>query len=100
MLHTLLQYAKRKGLNAETGFTPKLVRWLIVFDERGRFLNVHDLRDPNIKASKGRTFAKAPHLRFSGDTPMRQFLIDTAQYALLYKAAAADQKLARSTSSS
>jgi len=93
MLHTLVEYAKRKGLNPEAGFTPKTVRWLIVFDGEGRFLNVHDLADANTKGSRGRSFAKVPHLKFSGDTPMRQFLVETAQYALLYKARKPDKKL-------
>ncbi|MCG3125526.1 MAG: hypothetical protein CHACPFDD_00350 [Phycisphaerae bacterium] len=93
MLHALVQYARRKGLDAEAGFTRKTVRWLVVFNAKGRFLNVLDLTDPNTRGSKGRTFAKAPHLKFSGDTPMRQFLIDTAEYALLYEADKSDKKL-------
>jgi len=93
MLHALVEYAKHKGLHAETGFTPKNVRWLIVFNGHGRFLNVHDLADPNTKGSRGRTFPKVPHLKFSGDTPMRQFLVETAEYALLYEAGKPDKKL-------
>ena len=83
MLHALMEESRRLGLDAEAGFIAKAIRWLIVFDERGRFLDVIVQNEQGSKR-KGRTFPKAPHLKFSGDTPMRQFLVDTAEYALLF----------------
>lgn len=76
----------------EAGFIPKTVRWLIVFDEQGRFLNVVEQTQPGGRR-RGRTFPKVPHLKFSGDTPMRQFLVDSAHYALLYGVEKPDDKL-------
>lgn len=82
MLHQLVEYATAQGIAGEAGFTPKLVRWLITFSPDGKFLGVVDLSGGERK-SKGREFPRAPHLKFSGDTPMRQFLVDTAKFAVL-----------------
>ncbi len=93
MLHTLVDHAKRLNLHAEAGFIPKVVRWLIEFDETGRFLGVIEQSDPEGGRRKGRAFQKAPNLKFSGDSPLRQFLVDTAHYALLYGVEKPDKKL-------
>lgn len=89
MLHALLEYAERAGIAGEAGFKPKTVRWLLQFDSRGRYLGLV----PADEDRKGRTFERVPHLQFSGDTPMRQFLVDTLQYALLYGQDDPDAKL-------
>ena len=98
MLHELVGYASAHGIAGEAGFTPKLVRWLITFDSDGRFLGVIDLAGGN-RESKGQEYPRAPHLKFSGDTPMRQFLVDTAKFVVLlgeespsHNASAADRK--------
>ncbi len=93
MLHTLVEYAKRNGLDAEAGFVPKTVRWLIVFSKKGEFLNVVDQVDANDKRSKGRVFSKVPHLILTSAPRLRQFLVDSAQYALLYGQDKPDKKL-------
>lgn len=84
MLHALIDYADKVGISGEAGFVPKTVRWLITFGNRGEYKGVMSLSDPEDKKGKGQSFPKVPHLKFSGDTPMRQFLVDTAQYVLLY----------------
>ena len=37
MLHELLNYSVREGLESEPGFTPRWVRFLIVLDRSGQF---------------------------------------------------------------
>ncbi len=91
MLHALLEYAQRAGIDAEPGFAPKRVRWLLQFSREGQYVGITPASDDK----KGREFPKVPHLKFSGATPMRQFLVDTAQYALLYGEDEPDEKLLR-----
>jgi CRISPR-associated protein Csd1 len=91
MLHALLEYAEQAGIDAEAGFAPKRVRWLLQFSEEGEYVGLMPASDEK----KGREFAKVPHLKFSGDTPMRQFLVDTAQYAVLYGEEDPGEKLLR-----
>lgn len=80
MLHALLDYARETGLKAEAGFKPKRVRWLLQFSPSGQFRGLV----PASGERGGRQFEGVPHLQFTGDTPMRQFLVDTAQYAVMY----------------
>ena len=80
MLHALLEYAGRAGVSGEAGFKPKGIRWLLQFSPSGRYLGLV----PSSEGRAPRVFPRVPHLQFAGDTPMRQFLVDTAQYALLY----------------
>jgi len=61
MLHYLAEYARRENLSVVPGLKPKAVRWLIVFDEQGRFLSVVDLTGGN-KKSKGREFPACPEV--------------------------------------
>ena len=91
MLHALLEYAERAGISAEAGFKPKRIRWLLQFSSSGEYLGLL----PASEDRRGREFARVPHLQFSGDTPMRQFLVDTLQYALLYAEDAPSEKLLR-----
>jgi len=93
MLHALVEYGRKQNITGEAGFTSKTIRWLINFDTDGNYLGIMSLGDPADKRNKGRIFEKVPHLKFSGDTPMRQFLVDTAQYALLYEEDQPDSKL-------
>ena len=89
MLHALLEYAERAGVSGEAGFKPKQIRWLLQFSSSGEYLGLL----PASEDRRGRKFARVPHLQFTGDTPMRQFLVDTAQYALLYGEDAPSEKL-------
>lgn len=95
MLHALLEYGRTHGIAGEAGFTSKAIRWLVAFDRQGRFLNIMPATQTEGGRSRPRMLAKAPHLAFSGDTPMRQFLVDTAQYALLFEVTEPDAKLLR-----
>ena len=92
MLANLIEYAKREGIEAEAGFTPKTVQWIVRLSNSGKFLGVIPQSESG-KKRRGRVFPKVPHLRFSGDTPMRQFLVDTLKYALLFGEDHPDEKL-------
>src|SRR4051794_26878195 len=76
MLGALLQYAQDHDLVAEPGFAPKLVRWALICDTDGRFLEVLDLAT---EGSRGRTFRKCPELSQPemkhGGAGCRHFLI-------------------------
>lgn len=61
MLHELVKYAEREGLNPEPGFKAKTVRWLLVFTPDGHFLGVQG-RGGEDRKSKGGVFAKCPDL--------------------------------------
>jgi len=91
MLTELVHYARLKALDVEASFRPKDIKWLLLFKPDGTFIDVAPLGTEK----RGLTVAKCPHLQFSGDTPMRQFLVDTAEYLALLGANAADAKLHR-----
>lgn len=94
MLHTLLEFARAAEISAEAGFKPKRVRWLLQFSPDGEYLGLVPASDN----PRGREFPKVPHLQFSGDTKMRQFLVDTAQYVMLYgEQEVSDKLLAKHT---
>lgn len=84
MLHKLIEYADRHGIHGETGFSFKRIRWLLNFTPEGKYLGLIELNQAGAKPGVGKEFVKVPHLKFTGDTPMRQFLVDTTHYALLY----------------
>lgn len=60
MLEALAKYADRKGLSAEPGFSPKLVKWLIRLDRDGRFLSVDILGSPDDKKNPGLAIPRCP----------------------------------------
>lgn len=93
MLRALIEYAKQHDIHGEAGFTSKRIRWLLTFSSQGEYLGIIEQTEPGGKPGAGKLFSKVPHLRFSGDTPMRQFLVDTTQYALLFGEDAPKKKL-------
>ena len=93
MLQQLIEYAERHGIYGEAGFTSKRVRWLLTFSSQGEYLGIIEQSEPGKKPGVGKVFPKVPHLKFGGDTPMRQFLVDTTQYALLYGEDTPNKKL-------
>jgi CRISPR-associated protein Csd1 len=93
MLHKLIEYGERHEIHGEEGFSCKRVRWLLNFSSSGKYLGLVEQTEPEAKPGVGRQFFNVPHLKFAGDTTMRQFLVDTTQYALLYGEAADDEKI-------
>lgn len=86
MLNRLIEYADAHGIEGKLGFSRKRIRWLIQFNPVGEFIGVYDY------GKSGKDFPYVPHLQFSGDSPMRQFLVDTLQYLLLYDVSEKDEK--------
>ncbi|MEW6236846.1 MAG: type I-C CRISPR-associated protein Cas8c/Csd1 [Candidatus Omnitrophota bacterium] len=72
---------------SEPGFTSKIVRWAMVFDNEGDFLEALDLADPNDKKRKGRLFEKCPDLSqpelVGGNETRCHFLIETTSVVTL-----------------
>lgn len=95
MLGQLVRYARGHNLVAEPGFAPKTIRWALVCDREGKFLEVLDLADG--PKSPGRTFAKCPELsqpELKGGGPgCRHFLADSADVAALLSDGEPDVKL-------
>jgi CRISPR-associated protein Csd1 len=60
VLEALAKYADRAGLTVEPGFSPKLVKWLIRFDPRGRFLSIDELGVLGDKKNPGKSIARCP----------------------------------------
>ncbi|HEX3553858.1 MAG TPA: type I-C CRISPR-associated protein Cas8c/Csd1 [Thermoanaerobaculia bacterium] len=94
MLGALLDYAHDHELVAEPGFAPKLVRWALVCDADGRFLEVLDLA---AEGSRGRTFKRCPELSQPemkrGGSGCRHFLVDSADVVALLADGEPDAKL-------
>jgi len=76
MLHELVNYADSHGLG-EAGFVSKRIRFLIQFSPEGEYLGIYDY------GRSGEEFPDVPNLMFSGDTPKRQFLVDTVDFLTL-----------------
>ena len=95
MLGALVQYARSHDLVAEPGFAPKVIRWALVCDANGRFLEVLDLADG--PKSPGRTFRKCPELSQPeikrGGPGCRHFLADSADVVTLLADGEPDAKL-------
>ena len=88
MLGFLIKYAEDNGLDAEPGFKPKDVRWALLFNEDGGFLDVVELGDVGNRRNRGQTFPKCPDLSQSelikGGVTRSHFLVETAQVVAAY----------------
>ncbi|MBW1712351.1 MAG: type I-C CRISPR-associated protein Cas8c/Csd1, partial [Deltaproteobacteria bacterium] len=86
MLELLLKYGRGHGLGAEPGFSPKSIRWAIVCQAGGRFLDVVELGDAGQKRNPGRLF-KCPNLSQpemkAGGVTKSHFLADGAEVVAL-----------------
>ncbi|HPB31427.1 MAG TPA: type I-C CRISPR-associated protein Cas8c/Csd1 [Candidatus Sumerlaeota bacterium] len=95
MLHQLVQYARDHNLAVEPGFKPKDVRWLIVLDDNGQFLDIMELGDTDDRRNKGRSFLSPdmsqPQMK-SGGIIKSHFLTDALDVVLLYGKNADDPK--------
>lgn len=87
MLNLLIDYAKTHGLTIDPGFKPKTIRWAIVCDEAGRFLNVQELGNFDVKNNRGQAFNvcpdfSTPEMR-AGGSGCRHFLVDNVEVVTL-----------------
>ncbi|MFO8101162.1 MAG: type I-C CRISPR-associated protein Cas8c/Csd1 [Dehalococcoidia bacterium] len=87
MLDVLVKYAQEHSKSEiEPGFSPKDIRWAIVCDEGGRFLDVIELGDTNQKNNPGQTFLKCPEMdrgALQGGGKCH-FLVETAEVVALH----------------
>jgi len=98
MLEQLLEYARKEGLDAKPGFAPKDVRWTIVCDDVGKFLDVIEIGDTEKGSkNKGQNFKKCPDLTqselVSGKEIKCHFLVETAGVITLLGAEDNDEKI-------
>lgn len=97
MLHHFVEYAQTEGLAAVPGLKPKWIRWLLMFDNQGRFLGVQDFAGDD-KKKKGREFLACPDFTQSemvaAGGGCRPFLVDNVEIVtLLSKGDEIDAKL-------
>lgn len=94
MLHELLHYARREGIDSEPGFGPRWARFLVVFNADGELVRVVDTRTN--EARRGREFQKCPVLS-QGEMvghKLRHFLLDSVdKVALLTKDEPGDKEI-------
>jgi CRISPR-associated protein Csd1 len=97
MLGHLVEYARSHNLVAEPGFTSKYVRWALVCDPAGRFLEVIPLGDTDQKKNPGHLFPRCPDLSLGeirgGGPGCRHFLVDSADVVTLLTDSPPDEKL-------
>jgi CRISPR-associated protein Csd1 len=97
MLELLVRYAGEHGLTTEPGFAPKTVRWAIICDGTGAFLEILDLADSGDEGSQGRPFPRCPELSQPemkrGGPGCRHFLVDSADVVALHVDGPPDAKL-------
>lgn len=88
MLNLLIDYARTNpGITVEPGFKPKTVRWAIVCNDAGHFLNVQELGNPEMENNRGRLFDVCPDLSQpemkAGGSGCRHFLVDNVEVVAL-----------------
>lgn len=88
MLELLVKYARDHGLEAEPGFKPKQVRWLIVCDKQAQLLDVVEIGDTDAKKNPGQAFEKCPDLSqpelVAGSQTRSHFLVDTVEVVAIF----------------
>lgn len=98
MVDLLIQYAHKHGLVLEPGFKPKTVKWAIVLNDQGVYLDVIPLGDTSLGIKNpGKIFPICPHLEqpelITAGKGSRHFLIDSCKVVALLKADLSDDKV-------
>jgi CRISPR-associated protein Csd1 len=97
MLPLLARYAIDRGLDPEPGFADKDVRWAIVCDHTGRYLDVIELGDTTQRMNRGQRFRKCPDLSqnelIAGGRSKSKLLVDTVSVVTLLGVAEDDAKV-------
>jgi len=82
MLHHLIEYAQKQGLDAEPGFTTRKVRWIVQLSEDSKLVNILPLGD----GKSGEPVAGCPDMHNMNAGGRAHFLVETVQtVALLFK---------------
>jgi CRISPR-associated protein Csd1 len=96
MLELLVKYSSDHNLVAEPGFKPKDVRWGLVCDGQGRFLEVLELGNAGQPRNRGQTFPMCPDLSQPeikrGGEGCRHFLVDQLDVTTLFGSDKLDKK--------
>jgi CRISPR-associated protein Csd1 len=99
MIDLLAEYCRKQGLVAESGFSPKLIRWAICCDANGRYSGLVELGDVGAKNNRGQEFPGCPELShgemIGGGVTRSHFLADTADVVLLHSKKGDEPKLAK-----
>ncbi len=76
----MLELLARYGATAEPGFAEKRVRWAVVLDRQGRFLDVVELGDVGARGNKGQSFPRCPEFEraYKQQGGRSEFLVDSA----------------------
>lgn len=86
MIQELLEYSRSRGLNPESGFRPKAVRWAIQIGGDGTYRGIVELGNSGNKANKGLLITKAPDLQqgelIAGGRTRSHFLIEASSVVL------------------
>ena len=97
MLELLIQYADEYGIISEPGFKAKDIKWLLIFDSLGNYIDLVEIGDTQAKNNKGREFQKCPDLSHpemvSGLVTKSQFLADTLDVVVLFSTEKENKKL-------
>ena len=97
MLELLIQYADKYGISSEPGFKTKDIKWLLVFDSFGNYIDLVEIGDVQAKNNKGREFQKCPDLSqpemVSGSVIKSQYLTDTLDVVVMFSKEKEDIKL-------
>jgi CRISPR-associated protein Csd1 len=91
MLADLYRYARDREsrLDVETGFATKRIRWILIFKPEGGFVSVAPLGVDK----EGKQVKRCPNIGHkTGKRPVRDFLADSAEYAVLFVDAKAERK--------
>lgn len=97
MLELLVKYAQENDLVTEPGFAPKDIRWAIVIDGEGNYVDVIELGDTESKRNRGQRFKKCPEFSqpemVRGGIKKSHFLAETVNVVTLYGKGASNPKI-------
>ncbi len=97
MLEAILDFANSRNIISKPGFESKNVRWALVFDSNGKFLEIVELGDLSSEKNPGKTFPLCPSFSqpemIAGGEIKSHFLVDTVEVAALFTKKEADSKL-------
>lgn len=88
MFTGLMDYARRRSLLAEPGFTAKTIPWALDCDTRSGHVALQRLGNADDRRDKGREFPRCPELTqpelITGGEARSQFLVESAEVVALY----------------
>jgi len=91
----MLELLARRAADAEPGFATKQVRWAVVFDGQGTFLDVVELGEAGQRGNRGQTFRCCPEFsrQYKQGGGKSEFLWDAASVVARYTDDPDDERL-------